>query len=156
FVLLPLTAQAHTKFLMHNTLIVGFAALAAIIVGTAAGGELRKRLPKDHLTDETKNLVSVSAAVVATISALVLGLLISNANTRFTQLGGEVTGLSAQILRLDHILRRYGAEAEPARNLLLQYAEHKADDLFPNSSTDVRLNNAATYELLQRAEDMLL
>jgi len=63
------------------------------------------------LTDETKNLVSVSTAVVATITALVLGLLISNVNTSFTRLGGQVTALSAEILRLDHILRR--AKADP-------------------------------------------
>ena len=49
-------------------------------------------------------------AVVATVSALVLGLLISNANTSFRTLGGDVTTLSAQILRLDNILRRYGPE----------------------------------------------
>jgi hypothetical protein len=52
---------------------------------------LRQYLPQHHLTDETKSLVSVSMAVVATVSALVLGLLISNANTSFAALGGEVT-----------------------------------------------------------------
>jgi len=86
----------------------------------------------------------------------VLGLLISNANTSFTRLGGQVTALSAEILRLDHILRRYGADAEPARNFLLRYAEHKTDDLFPDDPTDVRLSNPSTYDLLQRLEDMLL
>jgi hypothetical protein len=89
-------------------------------------------------------------------AALVLGLLISNANTSFTRLGGQVTALSAEILRLDHILRRYGADAEPARNLLLQYAEHKTDDLFPDDPTHVRLSNPSTYDMLQRLEDMLL
>jgi hypothetical protein len=63
---------------------------------------------------------------------------------------------SAEILRLDHVLRRYGAYAEPARNKLLQYAEHKTADLFPDDPADVRLSNPATYELLQQLEDMLL
>jgi hypothetical protein len=141
---------------MNNTLIIGLIVLAGLVAGAFAGAKVRDRLPKHHLTDETKNLVSVSTAVVATVSALVLGLLISNANTSFTRLGGEVTALSAQILRLDHILRRYGADAEPARNTLLQYADHKAADLFPDDPADVRLSNPATYELLQRLEDMLL
>src|SRR5262249_28172530 len=56
----------------------------------------------------------------------------------------------------DHILLRYGTAAEPARNTLLEYAQHKAVDLFPYNSTDVRLTNSSTYELLQRLEDMLL
>ena len=141
---------------MNNSLGIGLVVLAVILVGAFVGVKVRDRLPKHHLTDETKNLVSVSTAVVATVSALVLGLLISNANTTFTRLGGEVTALSAQILRLDHILRRYGADAEPARRTLLEYAEHKAVDLFPDDPADVRLSNPATYELLQRLEDMLL
>jgi len=141
---------------MNNTPIIGLFVLAAILVGAFAGVKVRDRLPKHHLTDETKNLVSVSTAVVATVSALVLGLLISNANTSFTRLGGEVTTLSAEILRLDHILRRYGADAEPARETLLEYAEHKAADLFPDDPANVRLSNPATYELFQRLEDMLL
>ena len=141
---------------MNNPLIIGLVVLVLILAGAFAGVEIRNRLPKHHLRDETKNLVSVSTAVVATISALVLGLLISNANTSFTRLGGEVTALSAEILRLDQILRRYGADAEPARNTLLQYAEHKAADLFPDDPSDVRLSNPSTYELLQRLEDMLL
>ena len=141
---------------MNNTPIIGLFVLAAILVGAFAGVKVRDRLPKHHLTDETKNLVSMSTAVVATVSALVLGLLISNANTSFTRLGGEVTTLSAEILRLDHILRRYGADAEPARETLLEYAEHKAADLFPDDPANVRLSNPATYELFQRLEDMLL
>jgi hypothetical protein len=141
---------------MNTTLIIGLIVFVALLAGAFAGVKARDRLPKHHLTDETKNLVSVSTAVVATVSALVLGLLISNANTSFTRLGGEVTALSAQILRLDHMLRRYGADAEPARNTLVQYAEHKAADLFPDDAADVSLSNPATYELLQRLEDMLL
>jgi hypothetical protein len=74
------------------------------------GWKLRKLLPPEHLTEETKSLISVSTAVVATVSALVLGLLISNANSSFIRLGGQVTALSAEILRLDQVLRRYGPD----------------------------------------------
>ena len=81
-----------------NTLVVGFIAFAAILVGAFIGVKFRDHLPKEHLTDETKNLVNASTAVLGTVSALVLGLLISNANTTFTRLGGEVTTLSAPSL----------------------------------------------------------
>jgi hypothetical protein len=39
--------------------------------------------------------------------------LISNANTSFITGSGEVTALSADILRLDQMLRLYGLEADP-------------------------------------------
>jgi hypothetical protein len=141
---------------MSSTVVIGLIAFAAILAGAFVGAKGRDYLPKHHLTEETKNLVTVSTAVLATVSALVLGLLISNANTAFTRLGGEVTTLSAEILRLDHILSRYGPDAEGARDLLLEFAEHKATDLFPDHSADVRLSDPSTYERLQRLEDLLL
>src|SRR5262249_4749255 len=142
--------------IMNNPLIIGLFVLAVILAGAFAGVKARDRLPKHHLTDEARNLVSVSTAVGAPVSALVLGLLISNANTSFIRVGGEITTLSAQILRLDRILHRYGPDAEPARNTLLQYTEQKTVDLFPDDPVNVHLSNPSTYELLQRLEDLLL
>ena len=99
---------------MQNPLIIGCIVFLILLAGAFASWTIKQRLPEHHLTDDTKSLVSVSMAVVATISALVLGLLISNANASFSRLGGEVTSLSAQILRLDqevavnwvHVLRQ--------------------------------------------------
>ena len=142
--------------MMNHPYIIGSIVFGLLLAGAFAGWKVRCHLPADHLTDETKSLVSVSTAVVATISALVLGLLISNANSSFTRLGGEVTALSAEILRLDQVLRRYGPGAEPARETLRQYAEQKTIDLFPDDPTKVKLGNPSTYELLQRLEDMML
>jgi uncharacterized membrane protein len=141
---------------MQNPLIIGCIVFLILLVGAFAGWTVRQRLPAQHLTDDTKSLVSVSMAVVATVSALVLGLLISNANTSFRTLGGDVTTLSAQILRLDNILRRYGPDTYPARETLRQYAEQKTVDLFPDEGADVRLDNPSTYALLQRLEDSML
>jgi hypothetical protein len=141
---------------MRNPLIIGLIVYALLLAGAFAGWKMRNRLPAHHLTDETKGLVNMSTAVVATVSALVLGLLISNANTTFTRLGGEVTGLSAQILRLDQILRRYGSAADQARGTLRQYAEQKTVDLFPEDAANIDLADSTTYELLQRLEDTLL
>ena len=97
---------------MLSPLMIGLLVLVVILLGTFAGRTVRRLVPRDHLTEETKSLVSVSMEVVATISALLLGLLISNANNSFIALGGQVTSLSAQIIRLDQILRRYGSDTE--------------------------------------------
>jgi hypothetical protein len=91
---------------MQNPLIIGLIVFAVILTGALVGYALRQSLPKRYLCEETKSTVSISMAVVATFSALVLGLLISNASTSFNALGGEVTTLSAQILRLDKLLGR--------------------------------------------------
>jgi hypothetical protein len=89
---------------------VGLIVFAIILIGAFAGWAANEYLPDHQLTEATRTLVSVSLAVVATISALVLGLLISNANAWFITRAGEVTALSAHILRLEQMLRRYGPE----------------------------------------------
>jgi hypothetical protein len=151
-----LSAPAAEIPIMYNPLIIGLIVFTLILTGALVGYVLRQRLPKHQLCEETKSTVSVSMAVVATFSALVLGLLISNANTSFSALGGEVTTLSAQILRLDGLLSRYGPETGLARETLRQYAELKTADLFPDNHEDIRLSDPETYALLQQLEDSIL
>jgi uncharacterized membrane protein YraQ (UPF0718 family) len=73
--------------IMQNPVIISVIVFAVILLGALVGCAIRECLPKHQLSDETKSTVSVSMAVVATFSALVLGLLISNANTSFSALG---------------------------------------------------------------------
>lgn len=141
---------------MYIPLTIAGLVFAVILAGAFAGAMLRRRLPKHNLTEETKSLVSVSMAVVATISALVLGLLLSNANSSFNVVQGQVNALSAEILRMDQLLRRYGPDMKSAREKLREYAERKTDDLFPNDQAIVRLGDQSTYELLQEVEDLVL
>jgi len=141
---------------MTDLLLIGVIVFAVIIVGAFGGWTIGQCLPMHHLTDETKGVVTVSMGVVATISALVLGLLISNANTSFIERRNEVTRLSADIIRLDHMLRRYGPDAASIRDTLRQYTERKAADLFPENPGDLRIDNDSTYDLLFQVEGMLL
>jgi hypothetical protein len=142
---------------MFTPSIIAFFVFAIILAGAFSGAVARRYLPQHHLTEETKSVVSISMAVVATISALVLGLLLSNANNSFSAVQGQVNSMSAQILRLDQLLRRYGSETKLAREKLREYAERKRDDLFPNNPADVvQLGDQSTYDLLQEVEDLVL
>ena len=141
---------------MFTPLIIVLLVFAVILSGAFVGALVRRRVPQHNLTEETKSMVSVSMAVIATISALVLGLLLSNANSSFNAVQGQVNFISAEILRLDQLLRRYGSETKPAREKLRQYAERKRDALFPKNPADFHLGDQPTYELLQEVEDLVL
>jgi hypothetical protein len=137
-------------------LFIGLSVFVAVLAGAFVGWIAGHRLPH-HVTDEIKGLVTVSTAVVATVSALVLGLLLSTANTAFTARANDVTRISAEIIRLDRMLRWYGPDADAARETLRNYAENKGADLFPESPADpVRVDNPATYELLFQVEEKLV
>jgi hypothetical protein len=60
---------------MQNPVVIGGIVFLILSAGAFAGWTVRQRLPEHHLTDDTKNLVSVSMAVVATVSALGWGLI---------------------------------------------------------------------------------
>jgi hypothetical protein len=56
--------------------------------------------------------------LVATVAALVLGLLISSAKSFYDAQSAELTQVSARIILLDRLLAHYGPETKEARDLL--------------------------------------
>ncbi len=83
---------------------------------------LRKLLPEHHLKEDSKDVVKLGMALIATMSALVLGLLIASAKSSYDAQSGEVTQMSANIIQLDRILARYGSETKEARDVLRRTA----------------------------------
>ena len=91
---------------------------AVVFGGALLGMFLRKLLPENHLSDASKGIVMVAMGLVATMTAIVLGLLISSAKSSFDALSREMTGTSSDIILLDRTLALYGTETKEARDLL--------------------------------------
>jgi hypothetical protein len=140
---------------MTSAALIGLVIFIIILLGAMAGWAAGAHLPEHHTTSETRNAVSVSMAVVGTVSALVLGLLISQANNAFLARSDEVTQLAANIARLDRLLRHDEPETSAARATLKRYAEQKLEDLFPKSPAAPRVDNPATNDMLDRLVDQL-
>jgi hypothetical protein len=113
-------------------------------------------LPDRHLSAESKNAVSASMAVVGTLSALVLGLFLSTGNTSFQAKNHQVTQISTNIIGLDRVLRRYGAESKDIRALLRRYAASQLQDMFPKNSSRPDFGNDATMSKLEELQNMIL
>lgn len=108
------------------------AIIVAILFGSAITAMLAARfLPEAHLSPEVKTTVSVSMAVVGTMSALVVGLLVSMAATSFTGKSNEVTVISTNTITLDRLLRQYGPQTQDIHVLLQQYTAAEMKDFFP-------------------------
>ena len=103
--------------------------------GAATGTVLRRTLPDHHLNEHAKDVVRLGAGLVATISALVLGLLISSANSSFEAQRNEVRQMAASIILLDQLLERYGPEARTARQLLRAGIPPLVTQLWGNTET---------------------
>jgi len=138
-----------------TNIIIGLVSFAAIFGGVLIGRFAANRLPGHHLSSETQSAVTVSVAVIGTLSALVLGLMITTANSSFSARSDEVRELSLQLIRMDRNLRRYGPEAADARARLRQWAIAKTQQLFPEKGKP-HPSNEETITLLESVQDAVL
>jgi hypothetical protein len=83
--------------------------------------------------------------LVATMSALVLGLLVSSAKTFYDAQNAELTQMSADTVLLDRLLAHYGPEAEGARDALRVAVVESLDRIWP--STDTRTSGVPMTRL---------
>ena len=83
-----------------------------------AGVLFRTVLPEEHLSTDTKDVVKLGIALIATMAALVLSLLIASAKGTYDTRRNQLLQVSADILLLDRILANYGTETKDARALL--------------------------------------
>jgi hypothetical protein len=97
---------------------VSLIAFVIILGGAFAGTLLRKALPGSHLADDAKDIIRLGTGLIATIAALVLGLLIASAKGSYDTQSGQVQHLTADVVLLDQLLAQYGPEARPIRVLM--------------------------------------
>ncbi|MGH6936546.1 MAG: hypothetical protein ACRED2_10265 [Methylocella sp.] len=107
--------------------IIFFCTFAAAVCGMV----LRKKLPDDHLSEDSKDVIKLVMGLIATMAALVLGLLIASANSSYETQSGELQQVSAAIVELDGILAQYGSEANDSRHRLRVAVSTTADKIWP-------------------------
>jgi hypothetical protein len=89
------------------------------LVGAALlGRRVHRYLPEDHLSDSSRDSVKLAMGLVATMTALVLGLLVSSAKEAYDTKRSEVIQMAAKVAFLDRVLALYGPEAAVARTEL--------------------------------------
>ena len=136
-------------------------AIAAIVLACVFGAvllamRLRRMLPEHHLSADTKETVKLAMGLVATMAALVLGLLVASAKGNYDAQKDTVVQMAGKIAFLDRILAHYGPDAAEARAILKHalevaiariWPERKSEkaELAPNASG----GGDALYEAIQ-------
>jgi hypothetical protein len=91
----------------------------AFIFGGALGGIwLRLMLPDARLSSDAKDVVRLSMGLIATISAVVLGLLIASAKSAYDAKTTKLKEIAVSVILTDNMLAQYGPDALPARKSL--------------------------------------
>ena len=127
------------------------------LVGAVLGGRtLRRVLPEQHLSTESKDAIKLAIGLVATMSALVLGLLVSSAKGAYDTERSEVILMASKVTFLGRVLDAYGPEAAGVRALLRNTTGEAIQKMWPGQmrrptdrNPDVQAGNLA-YAALQQ------
>jgi hypothetical protein len=114
-----------------NTLAIGAIVFAVVFGGALFGMYLRAVLPEHHLSADSKDVIRIAMAMIATLAALVVGLLIASAKSSFDTKNGALTRAATRYILLDRTLAQYGPETQASRDLLRQMAETRLHQIWP-------------------------
>jgi hypothetical protein len=114
-----------------SAIAIALIVFACMCTGAVLGSFLRNRLPPNHLSPDSLDAVKLVTGLVGTMSALVLGLLISSAKGSYDAVTSELTQMSAKVIFLDRLLALYGPETKEARDLLRVAVVRGRDRLWP-------------------------
>jgi hypothetical protein len=92
---------------------------------------LRAVLPQQYLDTESRGTVQLGIGLIATMTALVLGLVTASAKSSYDSVAVAVKETSINVLELDRVLARYGSEAGEVRKGLKHVVGAALDRIWP-------------------------
>jgi uncharacterized membrane protein len=99
-----------------------FLIVLAIVFGSAMLGlYMQSLLPDNHLSSESKDAAKLATGLIATMAALLLGLLVSSSKSSFDQINSQLVESAARVLVLDHTLAGYGPETQSIRDSIKSF-----------------------------------
>jgi hypothetical protein len=121
-----------------NPAIIGIIVFACTFAGALFGIRLRTTLPEHHLNNESRDTIKVGVGLVATMTALVLGLVTASAKSSLDAVQTAVRHSAMDILTLDRLLARYGPETGEIRGALQRTVAVRIGMIWPQSSSQLR------------------
>jgi hypothetical protein len=140
-------------------LIFALVVFLCVFASALLGLWIATRLPEHHLSDGSAGAIKLAIGLVATIAALVLGLLISTARASFDSVNSDLVHNASNMIRLDSVLAQYGSETQQLRATLKHNYAQWIDLIASHDATRAaRLNSPAIIgrmeELQQRIDGL--
>ena len=117
---------------------------------------LYPHLPEHYRSEQTTSNLRLGMGVIATTTAVVLGLLITSVKGHFDQANRDVQALAAELTVLDRTLRLHGPDAARARDLLARYTERVLEGTFPSNGHAPTIDDQVAEDLLNQTEQAIL
>jgi Protein of unknown function (DUF4239) len=116
-----------------NSILVSLTVFACVFAAAIIG--MVVRVPEDHIGADAKEVVRLATGLVATMAALVLGMLVSSAKSSYDARKNDVAEMSYEILAIDRILAKFGPDANELRSEFRQTVEFGLDRIWPKAAS---------------------
>lgn len=113
-----------------DAIIIAGITLGCTFGGTLLGIVLQRILPDPHLKTDSKDSIKVAMGLVATMSALVLGLMVGSSKAVYDTHKAGVQQMASNFVILDRVLKRFGPDGTPAREALRDVAGTAIEQLW--------------------------
>lgn len=110
---------------------IGMIVFICTFGGALIGMWLRAALPEHHLRDESRDTMKLGIGLVATLTALVLGLVTASAKSSFDGLNTAIKDAAADVVATDRLLARYGPETKDIRATLKRVVADRIEKTWP-------------------------
>ncbi|SEN20820.1 Protein of unknown function [Pseudomonas sp. ok272] len=117
------------------------------------GAFVRAHLPDHHLSDDSISVIKLATGLIATMAALILGLLVSTAKGTFDTANAELVSTAAKVVQFDRVLARYGPETDLIRQQVKQ--RYGAVLLLLASREPALLSRLDNPQAIQQSEALL-
>lgn len=116
-----------------NSIVVSSIVFACVFAAALIG--MVVRVPEEHLGADAKDVVRLATGLVATMAALVLGMLVSSAKSSYDARKSEVAEMSYDILAIDHMLAKYGPETGEIRTQFRELVMAGLERVWPSEAS---------------------
>jgi hypothetical protein len=128
---------------------------ACIFGGVLLGMFFRAVLPDHHLSQDSKDVVKLGMGLIATMAALVLGLLTGSAKSAFDTQDGELKQMAANVILLDRTLAHYGPETKIIRDQIQRAIAYKLAVTWPENGSAARVDISEATPAVEGIEDAI-
>src|SRR5262245_44157472 len=117
---------------------------------------MRDKLPPPHLTKESQDVVRLGMGLVATMTALLLGIVTAAARSTFDTYSADIRTSAVNILTLDRHLARYGPETKPIRELIQRALAYRVEATWPEGGSRKGFGEPLSTAAVEEVENQIL
>jgi hypothetical protein len=132
-----------------SSIAVSSIVFASIFGSGLVGMAVRRAIPADYLGSGEKEVARLVTGLMTTMTAIVLGMLVSSAKASYDARTNEVAEISSQVVNIDRMLSKYGTETAEVRAQFRLLVEASVNRIWPaKAPVDVELKPRDEGEIL--------